>query len=94
VTPRTCRWPRQCSIWQAPGWTTTWANIGHPSGQPLNPYLIVNTSSDGRVAVLGVSTVSPYNIYGIWESGSNTYGTWVSWGNWSGGSYKFYAGQP
>jgi len=45
------------SIWQAPGWTTTWANIGFPSGQPLNPYLIVNTSSDGRVAVLGVSTV-------------------------------------
>ncbi|HXS13216.1 MAG TPA: hypothetical protein VN734_10965 [Acidobacteriaceae bacterium] len=37
---------------------------------------------------------TPYNIYGIWESGSNTYGTWVSRGNWSAGGYKFYAGQP
>jgi hypothetical protein len=82
------------SIWQNGSWTTSWAKIGSSSGQPLNPYLIVNSSSDGRITVLGVSTTSPYNVYGNWQSSPNSYSTWNTWSSWSGGGSKFYTGQP
>lgn len=79
------------SIWQgSSGWTTTWTSLG---GSPLNPYLMVNSSADGRIIVFGVSTASPYNVYGNWETAANAT-TWNSWTSWRGGGYTFYSGQP
>lgn len=48
-------------------WSATWTEI---TGKALKPGIVIGQHKDGRLVLFGVSTVSPNDVWNIWQQGS------------------------
>lgn len=58
------------------GWNANWIEI---TGKALKPGIVIGQNKDGRLALFGVSTQSPNDVWNIWQQGSAGGGFGGNW---------------